>query len=130
MSTTPIFTATPRAAIKQISSGNTNRDGSGTLVDIMSAGSSGTRIERVEITARGVTTAGVVRLFLNDGTTSFLIRELLVTAITPSTSVAVFSVQVSFTSASQMLLLPSGYTLQASTHNAEAFNVSAFGGDF
>lgn len=130
MATDPQFTSVVRAAVKLVSAANTNRDGTGTLVDILAGGTNGTRVERVEITARGTTTAGVIRLYLNDGTTAFLIREILVTAITPSTSLAVFSAQVLFNLDSLILLIPSGYKLQASTHNAENFNVAAYGGDF
>lgn len=130
MATSPIFTGTPKAVAKLVSAANTNRDGTGTIVDIWSGGSSGSRIERVKIIARGTTTAGVIRLYLHDGTTYFLIEEILVTAITPSTSIAVWSQDRSFADAGGCLIIPNGYKLAASTHNGENFNVQAFGGDF
>jgi hypothetical protein len=69
--------------------------------------------------ATGTTTAGVVRLFINDGTTSRLWREVLVTPVTPSASTAVWS----YSFRDMALILKSGWKLQASTHNAETFNV-------
>lgn len=130
MSTSPVFASTPRAALALISAANAGRDGTGTLVDLLSAGAGGTRVEHVDFVALGPTTAGMVRLFLHDGTSSRLFRELPVTAITPSESVASWSGSVNFSSLSAVLVLPSGWKLQVSTHNAESFAVAAFGGDF
>ena len=80
MSTTAQYAATPATAMAQISTANTARDGSGTIVDVLTAGSNGTRIDDITITASGTTTAGVVRLFLYDGTNTRLWKEILVTA--------------------------------------------------
>lgn len=56
-------------------------------------------------------------------------RELLVTAVTPSVSVAAFSVTLSSASAADIgympLVLQAGYSLRASTNNAETYYVSA-----
>lgn len=127
MASAPSFAATPRQGIGQVTAANTNRDGTGTLVDILVAGASGSRIEQIVVQAVVTTTAGVVRLFLNDGTNTRLYKELLVTAITPSATVEAFRTTFS---PSFGLVLPTGWTLKASTHNAEAFNVFAVGGDF
>lgn len=127
MASTPAFAATPRAAVAQVSTANTNRDGTGTIATVFTAGSSGSRIDDIEVTAIVTTTAGVVRIFIHDGSNARLFREILVSAITPSTSVAVFSARITDLG----LILPSGYSLRASTHNAEAFNVAVTrAGDF
>ncbi len=130
MSSTPVFTGTPKAQVKLVSAANTNRDGSGTVVDLWTAGASGSRIENVAIRARGTTTAGVIRLYIYDGSTYFLIREYLVTAITPSTTVKVFEASENFSLLSNCLVLQTGYKLAASTHNAENFNLIVMGGDY
>lgn len=130
MATAPAFAATPRCAIVQATAANTNRDGSGTVATLFTAGASGSRIDRVRICAAGTTTAGVVRLYIHDGSNSRLLREVMVTAITPSTSIEVFSYDVDFSGPDQVLVLPSGYSVRVSTHNAETFNCFAFGGDF
>lgn len=119
MATAAAYAATPRSALAQVSASNTNRDGTGTIVTVFTAGASGSRIDDIAITAAGTTTAGVVRLFINDGSNTRLWQEILVSAVTPSTTVAVFSSSL----INQALLLPSGYSLRASTHNAETFNV-------
>lgn len=126
MAASPAFAATPRYAGGTLSAANTNRDGTGTVVTLFTAGSSGSKVEEVRVVAAGTTTAGVVRLFVYDGTNYFLLDEVMVTAITPSTSVEVFTSTLFFDN----LLLPSGHSLRASTHNAETFKVSVFGGDF
>ena len=127
MSTTANYASTPRAALGQVSVANTARDGTGTIATIFTAGASGSRVDDIAIVATGTTTAGVVRLFINDGTNSRLWQEILVTATTPSTTVQVWSsVQLN-----QALLLPNGWSLRASTNNAETFNVTVTrGGDF
>ena len=120
MATTAQYAATARTAIAQISTANTNRNGTGTIGTVFTGGSSGSRIDDISIVATGTTTAGVVRLFLNDGTTSYLWQEILVSAITPSTTVQVFS----FTLLNQALILASSsWSLRASTNNSETFNI-------
>jgi len=119
MATTAQYAATARTATTSVSTANTNRNGTGTIATVFTAGSSGSRIDDIFIVATGTTTAGVVRLFVNDGTTSWLWQEIIVPAITPSTSVAVFSAAL----LNQSLILEDGYSLRASTNNAETFNI-------
>jgi hypothetical protein len=126
MASTPSYIGTPKIGVAQISTANTNRDGTGTIGTVFTAGSSGSRIERVVVVAPGTTTAGVIRLFIHDGTNYRLYREILVTAITPSTTIEVYRAELVLND----FILPNGYSLRASTHNAETFNVEAFGGDF
>ena len=132
MATDPNFAGTPLAGNAQISTANTNRDGTGTLGTVVTAGASGSRIEEVVIEATGTTTAGIVRLFLNDGTNTRLWREVAVTAATPSGTVLAFTASVRNDTRPDLplLVLPTGWSLRASTHNAETFNVFAFGGSF
>ena len=119
MATTAQYAATVNGASAQISTANTNRNGTGTIVSVISGASSGTRVDDISIVATGTTTAGVVRLFISDGTNIRLWQEILVTAVTPSTTVQVWS----YTLLNQALLLKSGWSLQAATNNAETFNV-------
>jgi hypothetical protein len=127
MATTAQYASTVRTAQAQVSTANTNRNGTGTIATVFTAGSNGSRIDDIYITATGTTTAGVVRLFLNDGTNTYLFEEILVTAITPSTTVQVFqSVQLNLS-----LILANGWSLRASTNNAETFNIQVTrAGDF
>lgn len=121
------FAATPKVGIAQVSTANTARDGSGTLATIFTPGANGARVDKITIVATGTTTAGMVRLFIHDGANARLYREIEVTAITPTATVKAFL--ESFVPLNG-LILPTGYSLRASTHNAETFNVIAEGGDF
>ena len=121
------YASTPRAAVGQVSTANTNRDGTGTLATIFTAGASGSRIDDIVIKAVGTTTAGMVRLFLHDGTNARLLDEIAVPAITPSATVPSFVAKL----VDLAELLPNGWSLRASTNNAETFNILVTrGGDF
>jgi hypothetical protein len=119
MSTAAQYASTINSAHAQVSVANTARDGSGTLATVISAGATGTRIDDIAIVATGTTTAGVIRLFLHDGTNARLWKEILVAAITPSTTQAVWSQYLYDLG----LALKTGWSLRASTNNAETFNV-------
>ena len=127
---TPIYRQANRVAVAQASTANTNRDGSGTLATVFTAGSNGSQLDHIDITAAGTTTAGMVRLFIHDGTNARLWKEVLVTALTPSATVKGFASTIDCSERSNALYLPSGYSLRAATHNAESFNVVAVGGDY
>lgn len=126
------YAAAPRCGINQVSVANTNRDGTGTLGSILTAGTSGTRIDAINVKAVGTTTAGMIRLFVHDGTVARLLTEVPVTAITPSGTLPSWEAQLNANTMSQLLpiVLPVGYSLRAATNNAETFNVIALGGDF
>ena len=62
--TSPIFVTTPRRPQGRVSTANTNRDGTGTLATICTAGANGDLYRRVRIMPEVAITAGdVVRLF-------------------------------------------------------------------
>jgi hypothetical protein len=122
MATAPNYAATPRSAVGQISTANTARDGTGTIVSVITGGANGTRVDDITIQATATTTAGIVRLFLSldGGTTNRLIREVEITARTPSGTAPAFRADL----LDLGIILPnSSAILRASTHNAEAFNV-------
>jgi len=130
MATDPQFTTTVRHEMVQISTANTNRDGTGTLGTVFTAGATGSRIEHIEIMGVGTVTAGVIRLFIDDGTNKRLWREVAVTATTPSGTVVGFRTTIDCSYLSVVLILKSIESLKASTHNGETFNVFATGGDY
>lgn len=128
MAAGPVHIGTPKTWHAALSAANTNRDGSGTLVDVVAGGSIGSRIDRLRLQAAGTTNVGVIRLFMQDASANKrLYREVLVPAVTPSTSIAAWSQELVFPDG---LPIPNGWTLRASTHNAENFNAIAHGGDF
>lgn len=129
MATTPNFSATPQTGVAVINTANLNRDGTGTIGTVLTAGASGSRIERVCIRATVTTTGGMVRLYTHDGTNARLIEEVPVPAQTPSGTAPAFGADLVFGDV-RPLFLPNGWSLRASTNNAESFVVTAFGGSF
>jgi len=128
---TPIFAQDPRHSAAAISTANTNRDGTGTIGTVFTADATdGSEIDSIQITATGTTTAGVVRLYKHNGITAFLWKEILVGAITPSATIAVFQRRIDCSMPGFACRLPAGWSLRASTHNAESFNVHAEGFDY
>lgn len=132
MSTAANYAATPNLGIAAISTANTNRDGTGTIGTVLTAGASGSRVDAVMLKATGTTTAGMIRLFVHNGTTAYLLNEIPVLANTPSSTAPAWEVQMNASTMSQLfpIILPTGFSLRASTNNAETFNVLAVGGDF
>jgi hypothetical protein len=126
MASSSVFIGTPKVWQAALATANTNTDGTGTVVDVVVAGSApGSRVDRVRVQASGTTTAGKVRLFVFDGTNIYMLREIMVTPVTPSATVEAFSAEVTLD-----IDLPNGWTLRASTLNAELFKVFAYGGNF
>jgi hypothetical protein len=126
MATSPNFAATPKVGAVGISSAETSRTAPTNVGTVFTAGASGSRIDEINVVATGTTTANVVRLFLFDGTTYFLLQEVLIAALTPSVTAPI----VTYTSTYSNLMLPNTWSLRATTNNAEAYRVIAFGGDF
>lgn len=127
MSSTANFAATPRSEVATISTANTNRDGTGTITSVFTAGANGSRVERIEIKANATTTAGMVRLFRKKGAGAWkLWREYAITVVTPSASAVTFSALDDVIAE----ILSSDIQIGASTHNAEGFEVHISGGDF
>lgn len=130
MASAPVFADTPRVGIGVLSIANTNRDGTGTIQTVIAGGSLGTMIRTVRIQAVGTTTAGMVRLYVYNGLTSYLIREAKVEARTPSGTADAWFTQFLFTGDDLLLLPSASWELQGSTNNAEVFNVIAIGADY
>lgn len=132
MSAVANYANTPRSAVVNITTANTARDGSGTIGTVLTAGASGSRIDALDIQATATTTAGMIRLFVHNGTTAFMLTEIPVTAITPGTSTPAWSAQVNANNNMNFpLILQTGFSLRASTNNAESFNlITTQAGDF
>ncbi|MGZ3862502.1 MAG: hypothetical protein ACXVPN_02695 [Bacteroidia bacterium] len=113
------------AAVAQISTANTNLDGTGTLGTLITAGAGGTLLGRVFIKALGNTTRGMIRFFINGNGTTRLLKEVDVFPVTKSSVNPSFEATFNFD-----FLLKEGYILKVSTNNAETFNVIVGGYNF
>lgn len=128
MATNPQFISTPQVWMNQLTVANTNRDGTGTLVTLVTgAPSPGTRLDKIRIMGQGTVTAGMIRFYINDSINKRLIKERAVTATTPSGTVAGWEDE--WTLQDGLYLPSANWSLMASTHNAETFNIFALGGN-
>lgn len=125
--TSPLFGLTPVIGFGQLTTANTNRDGTGTIVDLVTGGTYGTRVDFVTIKATGTTTGQIVRFFYHDGTAYRLVHEESISAATPSGSVPSF--EATWTPAKPWVI-PSGKKLAASTHVSEIYNIAVHGSEF
>lgn len=126
MATEPQFAVTPRIGAVNVSTANTNRDGTGTVATLITGASTGTRIAEIVCQARVTTTAGMVRIFLYDGSTYRFFDEVSIAAATVSGTVKGTRVSTLYNN----LILPSAsWSVVVSTHNAESIDVIALGAD-
>lgn len=128
MNNAPIFVGTPKSPAVRISTGNTNRDGAtGSYATLLTAGANGAFYKSILVVAEGTVTAGVVRIFKQDGGSGNveLWKELLISAVTPGASQEVATAEWAPTSG---IVLSPGTVLKVSTHNSETFGVHAMGG--
>jgi hypothetical protein len=125
MSSVANYASIPVVGSAQVSVANTLRDGTGTTVTAFTAGVSGSRVDDIQVKAVGTTTAGMIRIFTFDGANTRLLTEIIVDPVTPLGTVKSFEGGITIGQS-----LPNGMTLKASTHNAETFNITIFGGSF
>lgn len=127
MATSPVFAVTPRIGFAQVSTANTNYDGTtGTYADVIIGAATGTRVAEIVIQAAATTTAGMVRLFITDGSTTRMFDEVSVAAATVGATVKGARVSTTY---SNLILPNSSWKIIASTHNAVAINIFALGAD-
>lgn len=128
--TKPIFAGTPKVGVASLAVANPSRDGTGAIVDLFTAGAEGARVDKITVRALAATTAGTVRLFYKPaggGAAWSLLDEIAIAAVNPTASTPAFGAVIDLIGG---LVIPNGAKLGASTHNAEPFAVTAFGGDF
>lgn len=127
MATSPQFAATPNIGSNVLSSSaNASYTSPTNTVTVATAGANGTKIEEVVFIGTGTTVAGVVGLFLYDGTTYHFFDSILVSVITPSTTQTPFRQANTYSN----LELKSGWTLVAASFvSSQLINVVATGGD-
>jgi hypothetical protein len=126
MAAAPQYAATPCTAMCQVTTANTARDGTGTLVDLITAGANGTRVDDIMFSATGNSVAGVITLFIYDGTYTRLILEMATTAITASTTAVAWKQQ--FTNLG--IILKSGWKIKVGITTTQTINcIVTRGGD-
>jgi hypothetical protein len=130
MSINANYAGTPKNGVILVGgTANSNRDGTtGTYYTLITGAASGTRVDDISIRAIGTTTAGMLRIFLHNGTSGFLIGEIAVTAITPSATVKAWAADLLNEST---ILQNASWSIRISTEKAESFHASVTrAGDF
>jgi hypothetical protein len=109
--------------IKMIEVPNPNLDGTGVIETIYTVptGAAGAVIEEVGVKALGDILEGIIRLWIFTGTKYFLITELLVPAEVQSPFEPAFR-----TSFKRGFFLQEGFSICASTEEANQFNISVY----
>ena len=146
VTSTPIFAQTPYAKTLTLAAQTaaTTRAPTATaslaganITAFVPISTNGLRIDSIQVNAAGtsistINAANIVGIWLWDGTTAFLIQEILVTAVTPSTTAAAFTTTYTFPAP---LVMPAAFALYASTTvtttaAGTALQVTAFGGAY
>jgi len=131
MNSFPSIISNENMGLVTINTANPNIDGTGTLGTLLNSISSGagpnigTVVTRITIKAEQTTTQGMVRLYISDGTTTYLWGEVMIPAVTQSGVIQTFAKNFPAN-----LMLNPDYVMYASTENAETFNLVAIAQDF
>lgn len=117
--------------MKPVRYGTANTDRSGQTgsfsAALVTGATEGTRIQRIQFIAEGTTTAGMIRVFSNNGTAVSLVGEVAVTAVTPSNSVVAWTGQLTFP---EPFIVNSGKTLVFTPSIGEMFVGIPFAADY
>ncbi len=101
MTATPVFAQTPKTYIATLTSptaitSRANITGTTGLVKLTDTTTNGFRLDNITVKAKETTVAGTVCVWIYNGTTSFLWKEIAVSAVTASTTVASFESSTDF----------------------------------
>lgn len=125
----PVFLDTGLVGIGELTTANTNRDGTGTIVDVFTAATDGSRPAYIKAIATGATTAGIINLFIYNGSAWKFWTQIAVSAITPSATVLAWEGFVPPEEV-ESLVLETGWKIGAAPTQTEGFNVIAPGGSY
>lgn len=128
MASTPGFASTViNGSVQVSSSASTSYTSPAAAVIILSAGTSGTKVDEIRLVGTGTTVAGNLNIFAYDGAAYWIIDTVVVPVITPSTTVGAWVWSKPYPN----LILQSGWSLRiASVQANQLVCASAFGGSF
>lgn len=130
MASNPAFAATVNNAAASVSTANTNRDGTGTIETVWTAGASGGKIEEIVIKSDADPADCTVVFYLYDGAAFHVFDEWDIgDPAAGSATVASYREARTY----ENLMMKSGWSLRASVTVAPTsgvIQVHAFGGDF
>ena len=134
--TSPIYTRTPDVqwGTTAITSANTAKDGTGTVLTVFTADATeGGFVQKIRFRAAGTNVATVARIFINNGSTNatagnnILFDEITLAATTLSEVAALALYEIPL-----MIPLPAGYKINVTigTTVSAGYYVSAIGGKY
>lgn len=129
--TVPIFPNSPLIGIATLTTptavtSRANITGTTNLTQLTPQSTNGKRVDRIQIHAKGNSSAASLFIWIYNQTTSYLMDEILISAITASNTVAAFDSYNAYTN----LVLPATYQLYVSVTVQQDLNVFAYGGDY
>ena len=130
-STSPIFPNVPIIGIANVSgqtavTARTPITGTTGLVKLTDTSTNGTRIDAITVKATGTSVAGLLDIWIYNGTTSFLFDEIAYAAVTANTT----TVSNVATTTYATLTLPPTYQIYVSQQVTSNCAVFAFGGQY
>ncbi len=140
----PIFPLAPKVQWGTVlTTANTAKDGTGTVVTCFTAGAEGSRIDQISVRALGTNIQTVLRLFVNNGSdpttaaNNTLVYEKTILATTLSEITELLNYDLILTKNTYETIpvipfLPNGYKIMATigTTIAAGIKVTVFGGDY
>lgn len=133
MATTAQYASIPKIGSALLTTADTSLTAPSTVGTVFTAGSSGSRIDYIEVQGVANTVASLVNIFIFDGTNYFLYTQIPVQAITSSTTAPAFTATISSNTNSNILPinLPTGHSIRATTSITQTgVRVTALGGDY
>lgn len=133
MATSAQYASTPVFGSATLTTADTSLTAPTTVGTVLTAGASGTRIDYIDIQGVATTVAGLINLFVFDGTNYILWQQVPVQAVTSSTTAPAFQTALSSNGNANILPLtiPTGYSLRATASVAQTgIRVTAYGGNF
>jgi hypothetical protein len=129
--TSPIFPLSPLIGIATLTSATpvtsrANITGTTGLVQLTATSTNGKRVDSIIVKSKGTSVASIVGIWLYNGTTSSLIDEIDVFAVTASTTVDSFTTTKTYST----MVLSGTQQLYISQTVATDLNVFATGGDY
>ena len=124
--TVPIFTKTPNVGVVNIFTAELDLDNPTASAVVFTAAADGSVLKRIRVKGIGAsTTAGLIHIWLVRSSVYYLYKQIVVTAATPSATVASFEATETLN-----LYLASGDTVEVACSKNEDFDVTAEGEDY
>jgi hypothetical protein len=126
MAASPVFAVTPRIGSVSIATAEASYTAPTNVGTLITGVSTGTRISEIIVKCATTSTAGLIRIFLYDGSNYWFFDEVTVAAATGSATVQQTRVSTTYNN----LILPSNtWSIRVTTSVSQTVHVTALGAD-